>query len=103
MKDNNKEKVFISRDENSELIWIWEKCEKGSFKPEKIKNCDMVVFQRPDSMAELNTHSCYTVEDFKQKFGFTIPEKTLISKKIDKKLLNNEDYKMFSFDPKRKK
>lgn len=103
MKDNNKEKVFITRDEDSSVVWLWESCSKGQQKPEKIKNCDMVVFQRPDSMTELDTHSCYTVEDFKKKFGFIIPEKTMISKKIDKKLLKNEDYKIFSSDSNRKK
>ena len=92
-------KVYISRDEGSDKIWIWEKPKKGNWAPIKMPDIDMVVWQRED----IDNSNCYIVSEFKKKFGFIIRAKTKKCVHIDKKLLDNEDYKMFSSDPHRKK
>jgi hypothetical protein len=45
----------------------------------------------------------YLAKDFKKKFGITIPKKTKKCVHLPCKLLHNEDYKLISNDPKRKK
>ena len=99
----NKEKVYITRDEGDNHIFIWRKPHKGNFSPEKLKGCEMVNWQRVDSMDELDSYSVYLVEDFKKKFGFVIREKAKKSMKIEKRLLDNQDYQLFSNNLKRKK
>ena len=93
------EKVYISRDEGSDKIWVWRKPIKGNWSPVKMPDCGMVVWSRED----INNANCYLVFEFKKKFGFIISAKTKKCCHIDKQLLNNEDYKMFSNDPDRKK
>ncbi len=99
---SKKEKVYITRDEGSDKIWIWYRPKKGNFVPEKLKDCDIICWQRTENMAEIDSYSCYTVKDFKKKFGFIIKKKQRKLVQIDKRLLNNQDYQLFSNDPKRK-
>ena len=100
---DKKEKVYVTRDQGSDTIWVWEKCKKGNFSPEKLKDCDIICWQRIESMNELNSYSVYTVKDFKKKFGFIIKKRERKLVRINKKLIDNQDYQLFSNDPKRKK
>ena len=97
IKEN--EKVYITRDEDDKFIFIWRKPLKGNWSPTKLKNCETVNWQRED----ISNTDVYTVKDFKKKFGFLIRSKTKACKHLDKKLLNSQDYQLFSDDPDRKK
>ena len=97
--DKEKVKVYISRDESSDKIWIWRKPSKGLWSPARLLNCEMVNWQRQD----MNYADCYCANDFKKKFGFIIRPKTKKCCHLSKALLNNEDYKLISNDPDRKK
>ena len=93
------EKVFITRDELDNWVWIWRKPLKGNWSPQKMPDCDVVCWQRED----IENTDAYTIKDFKKKFGITINKKTKKCVHLDKSLLNNEDYKLFSNDKNRKK
>jgi len=94
------EKVYITRDEDSEWVWIWRKPSKGIWSPFNI--CKEVVnYQRENSSLD-NTDS-YLVLDFKKKFGILVKEKTKGSIKLPVNKLNNEDYKLFSNNKNRKR
>ena len=67
-------KLYISRDEDSDVIWLWLKPRRGSWKPEKIDS-DIVNYQR-QAMDEINTYCAYHKTDFKKKFGTLINKKT---------------------------
>lgn len=94
-----KEKVYITKDEGSNTIWVWRKPTKGSWSPTNIGDED-VNYQRLDRSLE-NTDS-YIASDFKKKFGTTIRTKTKKCIHLSVDLLNNEDYKLTSNDPDRK-
>ncbi len=100
---SKEEKVYITRDEGADKIWVWRRPtkNKGKFAPEKLKNCEIVCWQR--EKIDIDTCSCYTVKDFKKKFGFIIKKKQRKLVQIDKKILDNQDYQLFSNDSKRKK
>ena len=98
---SKKEKVYLTRDEGADNIWVWRKCKKGNFVPEKLKDCDIVCWQREE--IDIDSCSCYIVKDFKKKFGFIINKKQRKLVQIDKKLLDSQDYQLFSNDTKRKK
>ena len=52
---SKEEKVYITRDElDYDLIWVWRRCNKGKFIPEKLKDCEIVCRQRIGSMREQN-------------------------------------------------
>ena len=97
-----KEKVYITRDELSDNVWIWQKADKNEVIPTKLKNCDVICWQRGGS-TDSKYCSCYAIKDFKKKFGITIKKKEKLCIHLDKELLNNQDYRMFSMDSKRKK
>ena len=94
-----KEKVYITRDEESDKVFIWRKPEKGNWSPVQLKNCDMVNYQRED----MSHVDYYLISDFKDKFGIKIKEKTRKCVHLSVKILNNEDYKLISNDKKRKR
>ena len=96
---DQKEKVYLTRDEDSDKIFVWRKPGKGNWSPAKLADCDMVNFQRED----INNVDYYLVKDFKKKFGITIREKTKKCVHLDVSLLDNEDYKLISSSKKRKK
>ena len=95
----DKEKVYLTRDEDSDNIWIWRKPLKGNWGPSKLKDCDVVNFQRENT----DNADCYLNTDFKKKFGITIRQKTKKCCRLLKELLDNEDYKLYSSNPDRKK
>lgn len=97
----DKEKVYISSDEDSKMIWVWRKPSKGNWSPTKVKGCGMVNWQREDRSLENTDH--YLAKDFKKKFGININAKTKRCCHLPIKLLNNEDYKLSSNNPDRKK
>jgi len=97
--EKRKEKVYITRDEDSDIVWIWKKPTKGNWSPQKFPNCDIINWQRENT----DNADCYVFSDFKKKFGITIRTKTKKCVHISTKLLNNEDYKLFSNNPDRKK
>lgn len=85
--------AFISRDEDSDDIWIWLKPKKGNWKPKTIDK-EFINFQR-EAMNEIDKYCCYDKSDFKKKFGVG-----LINKKTckhvhlpDKLVLDNVDAK----------
>lgn len=95
-------KAYISRDEaEPDNIWVWHKPKKGNWKPQQLEDCEIVNYQREE--IDMETSDCYTVKNFKKKFGFTIRKNTLKCIHLDKKLALNEDYKEFSNNPNRKK
>ena len=94
----NKEKVYISRDEDDYFIYLWRKPLKGNWSPSQLVGCETVNWQRED----IETMDIYTVTDFKKKFGITIAQKVKKCINLSSKLVNNEDYKIISDDPKRK-
>ncbi len=97
---DDKEKCYISRDEDDDQIWVWRKPLKGPWKPVDV--CKEVVnFQRENRSLE-NTDS-YLVDKFKEKFCITMCEKSIKCVHLPVKLLNNEDYKLFSNDKNRKR
>lgn len=97
----NKEKCYVTRDEGSSWVWVWRKLANRVWQPTKLKDCDITVYQRNDRSLE-NTDA-YLSTDFKKKFNIAIKQKTKKCVMLPKKLLDNEDYKLISNDPKRKK
>ncbi len=95
----DKEKVYISRDEGDNIIYIWRKPSKGNWSPTKLADCEIVNWQRDD----MEHVDIYTASDFKKKFSITIRQKTKKCVHLPSKLLNNEDYKLISPDSNRKK
>ncbi len=93
------EKVYLTRDEGSDNIFVWHRPSKGNWSPNKMKDCDMVNWQRED----INNVDHYHKDDFKKKFGFIIPQKKRQCVRLSKKLLDCEDYKLISNDPDRKR
>ncbi len=92
-------KCYITRDEGEDFIWVWLKPTKNNFSPTKLSNCDIVCWQRED----MENTSCYYIKDFKKKFGFIISKKVKKCCQLPTELVNNEDYKLISNDPERKK
>ncbi len=95
----DKEKVYISRDEGSDNIFVWRKPSKGNWSPTKMSNCDVVTYERDD----IDHMDYYHKDDFKKKFNTTIRPKTKKCVHLPKSLLDNEDYKLISNDPDRKR
>ncbi len=93
------EKVYLTRDEGSDHIFVWKKPSKGNWSPARMKDCDIVCYQRED----IDHMDYYHKTDFKKKFGFIIPQKKKQCAHIPKALLNSEDYKLISNDPDRKR
>ncbi len=91
-------KVFVTRDEADDWVWVWKKPTKGNWEPTKKKDCGCVIWERED----LDDADAYLATDFKKKFGFTPVKKTKKNIKLDDKLVKSEDYKLFSSDEKRK-
>ena len=98
MKTEKTEKVYITRDELSNNIFVWLKPTKGNWSPAKMKNCQVVNWQRED----IDHMDIYTKSDFKKKFGIMINKKQRKCVHLPYDLLHNEDYKLISNDPKRK-
>lgn len=96
----DKEKVYLTRDEDDNVIWVWRKPNSGLWSPKKLKNCEVVMYQREDR--SLSNATYYLVADFKNKFGITLSPKMKKCCHLSKKLLDNEDYKLISNDPDRK-
>jgi hypothetical protein len=94
----NNEKVYLSRDEGDNRIYVWRKPSKGNWSPAKQKDCDIILWMRED----IEHMDYYFVSDFKKKFGMTIRAKTKKCVHLPYDLLNNEDYKLISNDPNRK-
>ena len=92
------EKVYITRDEADDHIYIWRKPTKGNWSPTQLKDCEQVNWQRED----INNMDIYCADDFKKKFKMTIRPKTKKCVQIPYNLLHNEDYKLISNDPNRK-
>lgn len=97
----DKEKVYITRDESDNWVYIWRKVLNKVWEPFKIKDCEIVSYHRENKSVE--NVDCYLAKEFKKKFGISINRKIKKKIKIDRKLLNNEDYKLISDDSKRKK
>ncbi len=95
-----KEKVYITRDQLSKNVWIWRTSKKG-FEPILLKNCDVISWKRENN--NLDNCCCYLTKDFKKKFGITIKKKEKLCIYIEKRLLDSQDYQLFSNDPDRKK
>ncbi len=97
-------KVYITRDEGDgdRFICLWLKPEKGNLIPSRMEDCDWVIWDRPGSV-NLDRCHIYNTVDFKKKFGITIRPKTRKLLDLPEELINNEDYKLFSMDPDRKK
>ena len=88
------EKVYITRDEGDNWIWFWRKPSKGIWGPQKLKDCDIVNWQRPDR--SLEGTQPYLAEDFKKKFGIMIRMKTKKCVYLSKDLLDNDEYRLFT-------
>lgn len=97
----DREKVYISRDEESDFIWVWRKPTKGIWAPQNIGGKEYVNWQRPDRSLENATF--YYHLDFKHKYGIHIHKKTRKCVHLPTELLDNQDYKIISPDPNRRK
>jgi len=93
-------KVYVSRDENDNFVYVWKDPQKGNFKPEQYKESTKVNYQRIESMDELDSYDMYNVDDFEMKFGLKIKEKELSVKHLPDILVNDEKYKLFSYNKK---
>jgi hypothetical protein len=69
-------KLYISRDEDSDVIWLWLQPKKGNWRPENVCGKEFVNWQRPGVMHEIDKYCCYLKTDFKKKFGQLINKKT---------------------------
>ncbi len=98
---DNKEKCYITRDEGSSWVWVWRRSAKGNWAPVNIGGKEFVNYQRQDS--SLENADAYLVNQFKKKFGINVKKKEKICIHLSTKLLDNEDYKLFSNNSKRKK
>ena len=97
MDKDEKEKVYITRDEDEKFIFVWRKPTKGQWAPKKVKDCEVVNYQRENR--SLDNVNYYLASNFKKKYGFLIRAKTKVCKHLDKSLLDNKDYKEVSNDP----
>ena len=98
----NTEKVYITRDEGSDWIWVWRKPAKGNWSPVNIgKSEGYVNWQRQDR--SLDGVSAYIAPNFKKKFGIQIRPKTKKCIHLPVQLLNSDDYQEFSNNSKRKR
>ena len=89
-KEKETEKVYITRDERDNTIYVWRKPPSGVWSPQKMPNCDMVNWQRPDRNVEYM--DIYEVSNFKKKFGISIPQKVKKCVHLDKKLLEDKSF-----------
>ena len=94
------EKCYITRDEGDDTVWVWRIPKKGSWSPTNIGGKEYVNFQRVDR--SLENADPYLFDDFKKKFKVGVNKKEKRKVGLSINLLNNEDYKLFSNDPKRK-
>jgi len=92
-------KCYITRDEGEDFIWVWLKPTKGNFSPVKLPDSDVICWHRED----MENANYYCVKEFKKKFGFIISKKTKKCMRLPSNLVFNEDYKLISNDPDRKK
>ncbi len=97
----DKEKCYITRDEGCNWVWVWRKPTKGNWSPDNICGKEFVNYQRQDRSLE-NTDS-YLIGEFKKKFGIGVNKKEKRCVHLPVNLLDNEDYKLISDDPKRKR
>ena len=97
-QQKGKEKVYITRDEDSDKIFVWRKPGKGNWAPVAIKDYDTVNYNRED----INNVEYYLHTDFKKKFGISISQKTRKCCHLDAKKLDNDDYKSPAKNSKRK-
>ena len=97
----DKEKVFISRDETDNMVWVWRRPSKNVWAPVRVKDCEVVNYQRENRSLENTDY--YTFKNFKKKFGISIRKNSKQCCHLPVNLLNNEDYKLSSNDPDRKK
>ena len=88
------EKVYITRDELDDWIWVWRKPSHGSWIPQETNGCGVVTYQRENR--DLTGTDAYTAADFKKKFGITLPRKTRKCVHLPKTLLNSREYKIFT-------
>lgn len=95
------EKVYLTRDEDDNHIYVWRKPAHGVWSPKQLKDCETINWQREGR--SLENVDIYLAPYFKKKFGFTIRKKTKRCCHLPYDLLHNEDYKLFSDDPDRKK
>jgi hypothetical protein len=84
-----KEKVYITRDEDDDNIYVWRKPTKGNWSPSPLKDCGMINYQRED----INNVTYYDAKDFKKKFGISIRQKTKKCVHLAVSKLDNDDYK----------
>jgi len=96
-----KEKVYLTRDEGDDKIYVWRKPSKGNWSPQPLKDDGFVTYMREE--VDMESVDIYTASQFKKKFGITIRPKTKKCVHLPSNLLNSEDYKLFSNNPKRKK
>ena len=101
MPSSEKEKVYITRDEGSDWIWVWRKPSKGNWSPEDVSRGQFVNWQRPDR--SLEGAQAYVASDFKTHFGISIQMKTKKCVHLPKSKLDSDDYQLFSNNPKRKR
>jgi hypothetical protein len=93
------EKVYITRDEGDNFVFVWRKPTKGNWAPEARKKIEVVNYDREDS----SNRDCYALIDFEKKFGMKIKEKANKCVHLSVDLLNSQDYRMISNDKDRKK
>ena len=89
------EKVYITRDEGSDEIWIWRRPNKGNWSPRKLENSDLLIWVRLESMDELDKYSAYSVKEFKKQFNFIIRQKKKKCVYLNKEKLDNRENSLY--------
>ena len=89
---DSKEKVYLTRDEGSDKIFVWRKPGRGNWSPQQLKGCEMMNYTRED----MSNVTYYFVSDFKKKYGISIRQKTKKCIHLPVKLLNDKKDKLIS-------
>ena len=94
VKSDSTEQVYVTRDEDSDIICVWRKPIKGIWAPQKLPKCEMVNWQRSDRNVEYL--DMYDSDNFKKKFGITIRQKTKKCVHLDATLLHDDRFMLMT-------
>lgn len=96
------ETVYVTRDENSDWVFVWRKPSKGStWEPQNVNKKDNFVnWQRSDR--SLDGVTIYLSHGFRKKFGIAIHEKEKKHIALPVSLLNSDDYQLINSNKERK-
>jgi len=96
------EKVFATRNTREEFVFLWRHPDKGLFEPVNVSTHEKLInWQRSDR--NIDNIDFYHFSDFEKKYGTLVEEGQKLILHIKTSLLDNQDYKIISDNPNRKK